>query len=239
MDLLRRIVPFAALIAFAVPCLRAQAGHWEGSIQAPTTSVKVELDLAKDGKGGWYGTMGNPTQNLKGLPLATVTAEGKAVHFQVGKVAGERVFEGEISADGKSISGTFGQNGAAMPFTLTRTGEAKLEPAARIAAVGKELEGAWKGALEIQGTQLQFLLTISNQADGTATATLLSYEDGLEIPITGIARSGSGLTLELKSVGGSFSGVLKAENMELAGTYTQGPLTAPLTFRRAAEEAKK
>jgi len=238
MQFMKRISPIAAVLVLSMPVLRAQAGHWEGSVQAPSAEVKVELDLAKDSKGGWYGTMGNPTQNLKGLPLATVTAEGRAVHLQVGKVQGERVFEAEISADGKSMSGVFGQLGIAMPFTLTRTGEAKLDPPARIAPVSKELEGAWNGTMELQGKQLQFLLTMSNQPDGTAKGTLVSYDDGLEIPLTGIAQNGTGVTLDLKGVGGSFSGALKAENMELAGTYSQGPLTAPLTFGRAPEGKK-
>jgi hypothetical protein len=62
----------------------------------------------------------------------------------------------------------------------------------------------------------------------------------LEIPIAAITQKASSLTLDLKAVGASFSGALNADATELAGTYTQGPLALPLTFRRSsATEAKK
>jgi hypothetical protein len=86
---------------------------------------------------------------------------------------------------------------------------------------------------------LRAILTLSNQPDGTASGSLVTVDDGLEIPIATITQNASSLTLDLKAVGASYSGTLNPDATELAGTYTQGSLTLPLTFRRAATEGKK
>ena len=80
-----------------------------------------------------------------------------------------------------------------------------------------------------------FSLTMANQPDGTATGSFVNVDEGLEIPITTITQKASSLTLDVKAVGGSYSGVLNPEGTELVGTWTQGPAVLPLTFRRAAE----
>ena len=77
-----------------------------------------------------------------------------------------------------------------------------------------------------------------NQPDGTATGAIVNIDQGgLTLPVA-IAQQGANLTLELKAVGGSYSGALNAAGTELVGTYTQGPRAVPLTFRRAAEVRK-
>src|SRR4051812_46860065 len=63
-DVMYRSIRFSLLTALVliVPSLRAQSGHWEGAIQAPSKDVKIEIDLAmKDGK--LAGTFGTPEQN--------------------------------------------------------------------------------------------------------------------------------------------------------------------------------
>lgn len=61
----------------------------------------------------------------------------------------------------------------------------------------------------------------------------------LEIPVSTITQAASSLTLQLKAAGGSYAGALNKEGTELAGTYSQGTLAAPLTFRRAAAKDNK
>ena len=89
-----------------------------------------------------------------------------------------------------------------MPFSLTRTGDARIEAAARSAPIGKELEGTWHGTLDVNGIQRRLVLTMANQPDGTATGTFVNVEEGLEIPITTITQKASSVTLDVKTVGG-------------------------------------
>jgi hypothetical protein len=236
-----RILSVAALL-LAPTALRAQtpvdlSGHWEGAILAPGMEVSVEIDLTKTGNGELAGTVGQPGQHISGLPLTGFSVDGRSVVFQVkGGAPGQRAFKGEISADGKSISGDYASQFGTLPFQVTRTGDARIEPPSRSAAIGKELEGTWNGTLDIDGG-LRIVLTLVNQPDGTATGTFLNLNEGLEIPITAITQKASSVTLEAKGVQSTYSGALNAEGTELTGTFTQGPLSLPLTFRRAAATA--
>ena len=53
------------------------------------------------------------------------------------------------------------------------------------------------------------------------------------IPITTITQKGSSLKLELKPIGGAYTGELREG--ALAGQWTQGPGTFPLVFKRPAK----
>lgn len=232
-----RMPLLAALLLLPAPFLLAQtafdpSGHWEGTVQAPTMEVKFEIDLTKNSKGELEGTFGQPVQNLKGLSLSSFVLEGKLIRFQIKGAPGERVFEGALGGDGKYMSGDYTQSGYAMPFSMTRTGDARIEARVRSAPIGKELEGTWNGTLDVNGIQRRLVLTMSNQSD-TATASIVNVEEGLEIPITTITQDASNLILEVKAVGGSYSGALNQERTELVGTWTQGPAVLPLIFRLA------
>ena len=98
-------------------------------------------------------------------------------------------------------------------------------------------KGPWNGTLSLQGESLRLVLRMANQADGTASGTLVSVDRGdLELTL-GMTQKASMLTLNSPVIGGDFfAGSLNAAG-ELAGTFTQGPLTVPLTFRPIASSA--
>jgi hypothetical protein len=227
------VAMFGASVRFAAAQTAVDpSGHWEGTIQVPEMPVMVEIDLTRNSKGELVGTF-TQTRRLNGLPLTNLALDDHSVTFQIkGSPAGERLFKGDISADGASTSGKFAQAGYSMPFALTRTGEAKIDPPARSAQIGKALEGTWNGTLEVGGVLRQLVLTMANQPDGTSTGSFMNVEEGLEIPVTSIAQSASIVTLDIKAVEGSYSGTLNADGSEINGTLTQGSATLALTFRK-------
>jgi uncharacterized protein len=236
----------ATLLHSTAPSLFAQptadpSGHWEGTILASGTEVPVEIDLAKNSKGELAGTFGQPAQHMKGLPLAGVSVNGPSVAFQIkGGAPGERAFKGTLSGDGTTMSGDFASRQVGtVPFTLTRTGDARIEATPASAAIGKELEGNWAGTLAVNGMQIRLALTTSNQPDGTATGGLVNVDEGLELPITAIVQKASTVTFEVRAIGGSYSGALNSDGTELIGAFTQGSQSAPMTFRRASATADK
>ena len=222
-------VPVAAPAQTAVD----PSGHWEGTIQAPEIDTKIEIDLTRDGSGALMGTFGQPGERLTGLALSDFALNGTSIRFQIKGKPGERAFDGKLSADGESITGSFTMQGFAMPFSLTRTGDAKIEAPAASPRLTHELVGSWNTTREVRGTQVRLTLTMTNRPDGTSVASVLNVDEGLEIPASSIAQTGSTVTLEFKSLGGSYTGAVNSAGTELVGTFSQGAGSVPLTFRRA------
>lgn len=232
-----RVLIAAALLVMPVSSLHAQtgadpSGHWEGAIQMqPNMEIKVEIDLAKNTKGELAGTFGQPAQQVTGIPLSAIAVEGRSVSFVVKGGPEAAKFQGTLSPDGKSISGEAAQGAYTVPFTLTRSGDARIAAAPKSAPIGKELEGTWNGTLDVNGVQMRLTLKMANQPDGTATGTVVSVDgSGIEIPIA-VTQKASNVTVEVPSVGASFTGVL--QGAEMAGTWTQQGAAMPLTLRLA------
>jgi uncharacterized protein len=217
-------------VASAQPA-SAPSGHWEGSIQTPGQELKIEIDLVGSGD-TWKGTINVPVQGLKGFPLSGVAVQNDDVTFAMKGVPGDPLFKGTVSKDAKTLSGTFLQGGGSVPFSLTRTGQAKFEPLPKSTAVTKDLEGSWQGTLDADGTLLRLTVKLSNQPDGTAAGTIISVDqNGVEIPIAAVVQTNSHLTLHVPSVVGRYEGDFK--DGELTGKWTQGPKTWPLVFKRS------
>jgi hypothetical protein len=235
MRLFTRMLVLAGLLLTPAPSLLAQSaddpsGHWEGSVQIPGREVIFEVDLARNARGELSGTMNHPAEKINGLPLRAVVVDGHSISFQARR---DQPFTGMLAADGRSISGEYTLSGYVLPFRLIRTGDAVIAAPVKSAAVGRELEGTWNGALAVNGTSLRLVLTIANQSHDTATARLISVDEGgLEAPVA-ITQKDSGVTLVNSVVASSFVGALNPERTELAGTYSQGTFAAPLTFRLA------
>ena len=141
---LSRLLVIVALGAQALPLAQAVpdvSGHWEGVVRVPDMEVKIEVDLARNSSGTLAGTFGQPAQGVKGLPLSTVAVADRVIRFVVRAGEAPATFEGTLSADDLSIGGTLRQGEYTIPFSLKRTGEAKIAAAPKSPAIGKELEG--------------------------------------------------------------------------------------------------
>ena len=159
--------------------------------------------------------------------------EGRAVRFVLKGGPEAATFQGMLSADGKSIAGEAVQGGHSVPFTLPRSGDAKIAAVPKNAPIGKDLEGTWNGTLDVNGAQMRLILKMANQPDGTASGTIISPDgSGVAIPIA-MTQKVSDVTVDVPSVGASFVGVLNEARTELAGTWTQQGSALPLTFRLA------
>jgi hypothetical protein len=229
----------AALVLLVAPSARAQvvdgpSGHWQGILRAPGMEVEFEVDLVRRAGETFAGTISVPAQALRGLPLQKVSVDGAAITFFART---DQTFALTLSADGTSMTGEMTIGGNPIPASLTRTGDPLIHAPARSAQVSKALEGTWHGTLGVERT-LRLVLTIANHDDGTAAGTIVNLDEGgVTIPIV-VKESSASVILESSVVASSFSGILSADARELAGTFTQGALVLPLTFRRAAGSMK-
>jgi len=238
---MRRIILNVTLFMLLTTSAFAQteldrAGHWEGAVHAPRMEVLMEIDLLKNSKGVFAGTYNQPENALKGLPISSVAISGQSITFVLKANASEpATFSGEFSEDGYFINGTVNQLGYDFPFSLKWTGPAQVTAVPKNAAIGKELEGTWNGSLESDGMKKRLVLKMSNQTDGTAVGSVMSPDgSGIEISI-GIKQSSRNVTIDVPSIGASFSGELNAEGTEMTGTWTQAAATLSVTFRKAAQ----
>jgi len=208
------------------------SGHWEGAINIPGGEISFQIDLTTNAQGKLIATYSRPEENLKGLPLTNVTLDGRAIGFDL-PVDGGVKFQGIFYEDGKMISGDVTAAIGTAPFNLTRAGDALVAATPRNASIDEALEGQWHGTLALPGRTLRLLLRLTNEADGTSSGSLTSVDQGgIELPL-GLTQKANSLTLNTPVIGGDFyAGALNA-NGELAGTFTQGQVTAPLTFVRA------
>ncbi len=97
------------------------AGHWDGTIQVPGQGLGINVDLAVE-DGAWSGDISIPVQQTEDFPLAGITVDGLRVSFKMAGVPGDPSFQGTLSADGGTLTGTFTQGGQSFPFNLERQG---------------------------------------------------------------------------------------------------------------------
>jgi hypothetical protein len=224
---------FAALLLAPISSLHAQSvdptGHYDGTVSSPAGEMALQIDLTRTAKGDMAGTLTIPAQKLKGFPLSNVIAQGKDVSFDIA-TSGGGYFRGEL--EGTTIAGEFSMQMGSVPLTFQRAGDARTYPLPPSAAVGKELEGVWKGTLDVDGG-MRVLLNLANQADGTAKGSFVSVdENNLSVPVV-IAQQGTALTITLPMIGGSYVGTINAAATEVSGTYTTSRgLALPLSLKR-------
>jgi hypothetical protein len=210
------------------------SGHWQGAITIPGGEIPFQVDLAKNAAGRLTAAYSRPENGLRGLPLANVTLDGAAIAFEL-TVDGGAKFQGVVYADRKTIAGDVTASIGSAPFSMTRTGDAQVIAVPRNSAISPSLEGTWHATLSLAGKHLRLVLRILNAPDGTAAATIVSIDQGgIEFPL-GLTQKAATLTLTTPAIGGDFFAGAVNEAGELTGTFSQGPVTAPLTFVRSVE----
>jgi pimeloyl-ACP methyl ester carboxylesterase len=113
---------FMALTAFPALLAYAQdiSGDWQGILKAGTQELRILLQVAKSDNGEWRATMLSIDQSPDrgtGTPVTSFSLDGSNIQFAIGAVRGS--YDGKLSADGASISGTWTQ-GRPLPLEFRR-----------------------------------------------------------------------------------------------------------------------
>jgi hypothetical protein len=208
------------------------AGHWEGSIAVPSMEIKVVIDLALDAGGQWIGDIDMPDRKVMELPLKGITVNGSAVSFELPGPSVPK-FQGKLSEDGNSLNGDFIQAGNTFPFTLKRTGEAKVSIPTKNAELPGQYVGKWEGRLNTPRGNLSTVFNLGNKS-GAADGTIDSPEQGaMGIPMNEISVANGSIKITVRIVNGSFVGKLSEDGKVLTGEWAQGGNTLPLVLTKA------
>ncbi|MGA9959841.1 MAG: alpha/beta hydrolase [Acidobacteriaceae bacterium] len=108
-----------ALTTLSVSTLCAQdiAGTWQGTLQAGK-GLRTVLNISAAEKGGWTAMFYSIDQGPDGIAVSSISLQGSAMKFSIAMIQGS--YQGELSADGKSISGTWTQSGTSFPLNFQR-----------------------------------------------------------------------------------------------------------------------
>jgi hypothetical protein len=211
------------------------AGHWDGTLQLPDRELQLTLDLAKDDLGAWTGTFGQPAQNLRNIPVSALKVDDKTVRFALAGGGGNAPgFDCKLESAAAMTCSVSGPGGS-VNASFRRTGEAKVDLPKASAAVSADLEGAWEGAIETPNGTLHLIIHFRNQPDKTVQATLDSLDQNAhDLPLTDVAESGNSIVFQLRMASGAYKGTLDKEKKQIAGEWTQGGNTMPLTLKKTA-----
>ena len=91
------------------------------------------------------------------------------------------------------------------------------------------IEGIWEGKLKVPGIELTIVFKISENPDGTLTATMDSPDQGVTgIPVEEVIFIDNTLRLEVKSARGVFEGKVSEDFLIIEGEWKQSGQTLPL-----------
>jgi hypothetical protein len=241
----------AAISAFALtPSASAQArlaGDWQGTLDANGTTFHLVWHVTAAADGTVTSTFDNLDEGIYGIKAKTTTVKGSDVAAEVDdtvqangqdmKVSGSLV--GKLNSDGTEMAGTFTQiEPQAQPpaNVLFKHSAVQAAPAGTQPAVA----GDWAGTLTAGSAQLRLVLHITAAKDGSLTATLDSVDQGTNgIPVTSATLTGSKLSLSVPAVpgGGAYEGTVNKDASEIDGTWSQGPQSMALNFKRPQPQA--
>ncbi len=119
---MRRFNRFMALAALTPVMVWAQdiSGDWQGTLSAGPQGLRTILEIAKGVDGAWKATLFSIDQSPDrgaGMAVTSISLQGSEIKFAIEPIRGS--FEGKLSADGTSISGTWNQ-GRPLPLELRR-----------------------------------------------------------------------------------------------------------------------
>ena len=124
---LRIVLLFAASLA---PALSAQTsprlvpGEWIGRLNAGGTALRLGFSVRALAGGGFEADLDSYDQGSMNIPVDSVRVDGDSVHFVIRRIGGG--YSGALSADGRTLSGTWRQGPGQLPLTVTLADSAAL-----------------------------------------------------------------------------------------------------------------
>jgi hypothetical protein len=231
-------IGFCSVLAFCAISIAqtkpGPAGHWEGSINAPSGALRVVIDFDRAANGAWIGDIDLPDQGVKDMPLKGITVSDNSIAFNLTAGFGDPKFQGKLSDDGNTISGDFIQGPNKVPFSIKRAGEAKVYVPPKNAALPEKFAGKWEGTLDSMGSTLHLVFNLANK-DGSASGTIDSPDQGaLGLPMSEISTTENSIKISVQIVDGGYTGKLSGDGKVLTGEWSQAGGTLPLVLKKAA-----
>lgn len=202
----------AAALAGSPPEL---IGDWKGVLEVEGAKLTLVFHVGADRV-----TADSPDQGSFNLP-GSAGMNGSSLTLGIPMV--DATFEGKVTPDGKTLSGTFYQGGNSPSLTLTRTSTtATLPPAAKPAPAA--IKGEWEAKLQTPGGVVNFSYHLTDNPTADIDAANVKGLPAL------IEQTGD--TYKIDVVGAVFTGKLAADGKTMTGALSQGAQGGPMTLTR-------
>jgi fermentation-respiration switch protein FrsA (DUF1100 family) len=207
-------------------------GDWQGTLHAGAADLRLVLHITKSDSGLLSATLDSVDQAANGIPVSSITFKDSKLSLGVEAVHG--TYEGKLSSDGATISGTWSQ-GQPLPLEFKRSNTPVPSPKP---AKPSDIDGAWIGTLEVgAGIKLRVVFHIVNTESGLVT-TMDSPDQGMNgLPTTKTTRDGTKLKIDVQKISGAFEGTIDTETNSIVGTWTQGA-EMPLVLHRLKDQSE-
>jgi pimeloyl-ACP methyl ester carboxylesterase len=93
------------------------AGDWQGTLAVGAINLRIVFHI-KSADEGLHATLDSPDQSAYGLPVSSVELKDGTVKLDSQKV--RATFEGTLSSDLSTLTGTWAQGAGSLPLTLKR-----------------------------------------------------------------------------------------------------------------------
>ncbi len=212
--------------------LPAFGGTYAGTLQAGAAELHLVLHLTQDSKGVLRGKLDSLDQGVFDIEATRISKSNSTLKLDVASVGAH--YEGKISADRKTIDGTWTQGNAALALVFHRRAANAAPFKAKDAVF--PVEGIWQTALETHGMRLRLQLHVSHDTERGLIAALDSLDQGVSgLPANNVSLEDAAFHFEVPAVAGKFEGKFDPAKNTLSGNWSQTGAEAVLEFKRSDE----
>ena len=221
--------------AAAVPDIR---GAWEGVVVVPMGPEKVTLHAVlkiSRANGTYSGTLDGVERGVK--DMAPYRFDYNYPHLRVELIKDNSVFEGTVNTNTMEISGVYREPGLQLPVLLKRTDSPTpvpdvLKPRQYARRPDSELQGLWKGVLNVPGRSIHLNFKMAEVATGIFRGEMDNLDGDRGQWLT-VKYQPPSLKLIVNSGAGMFQGQWDNSRTKFVGRWIEGRAILPLTIERA------
>jgi hypothetical protein len=220
------------------------AGRWEGVAEIPGAPQPLVVDLARDAKGAWLGSIVLPGRRVKGAPLQGLAVDDRTVSFAIGAAFPfpvDPLPRMSLSAQGDgTLAGTLDLGGNSAAVTLRRSGPPQVDVSPATSVISTSLEGTWKGRYELGGYAREVTITLANRAAQPAGGKIVVVgKRTTTLDVDQVVQGRQFVSLHASAADFGIEGRFDADAGTIVGSMSQGPFEAPIVLHREPAEKEK
>lgn len=225
-----------ALYASSVFAQESTTTTWKGTLNAGGAKLRLEIEIIEK-NGEFSGELRSLDQGNAKAKTTEIKSDNESLRFAIPRFGAE--FSGKYAKDGARVEGTFSQNGASIPLTLTKADpkDGKTPKPNAFQTKSKEsLKEAWVGELNLGIMKPVMQFRIVTLKSGKTAAYFDSVTEGRTGFHATTSNDGKTLQFDVARIRLSFKGKLTEAGDQAEGIWSQGGRNIPLVLKKQSTE---